>query len=226
MPTQLDNEAVLVRSAQAGCSDSFGVLVNRYEQRIYRLSYAITKNAEDAEDVLQETFLKAYTNIGHFRGESRFYTWLVRIAINEALMKLRRHHASAWVSLDEPLENDEGTSTPKEIEDWRDNPEESYAKTELRAILSKALEDLRTPLRVVFVLRDIEGFSSEETARILGLSITAVKTRLRRARLKLRQRLSVWFENRSVLATRQGRSESVLRCLGPTMTGDGKCILR
>jgi predicted DNA-binding protein (UPF0251 family) len=79
---------------------------------------------------------------------------------------------------------------------------------------------------VVFVLRDIEGFSSEETARILGLSITAVKTRLRRARLKLRQRLSVWFENRSVLATRQGRSESVLRCLGPTMTGDGKCILR
>jgi RNA polymerase sigma-70 factor, ECF subfamily len=226
MPAELDNEAALVRMTQMGCSDSFGVLVNRYEQRIYRLSYAITKNAEDAEDVLQETFLKAYTNIGHFRGESRFYTWLVRIAINEAIMKLRRRHASTWISLDQPAGTDEGTSAGRDIKDWRDNPEESYAKTELRAILSKALDGLRTPLRVVFVLRDIEGFSSEETARILGLSITAVKTRLMRARLKLREKLSVWFENRSVLATRQGGSESVLRCLGPTMTGDGKCILR
>jgi RNA polymerase sigma-70 factor, ECF subfamily len=202
MPTQLDNEAVLVRSAQAGCNESFDVLVTRHEQRIYRLNYAITKNAEDAEDVLQETFLKAYANVGNFRGDSRFYTWLVRIAINEALMKLRRHHASAWVSLEEPVENDEGTSTSREIEDWRENPEESYSRTELRAILSKALEDLRTPLRVVFVLRDIEGFSTEETARLLGLSITAVKTRLRRARLGLRKRLSVWFEDSGVLATR------------------------
>lgn len=202
MHAELENEATLVQRAQMGCAESFGVLATRYEQRIYRLSYAITKNAEDTEDVLQETFLKAYTNVGNFRGDSRFYTWLVRIAINEGLMKLRRRHASAWVSVDQSADTDKETPVVIDIKDWRENPEESYSRTELRAILSKALENLQTPLRVVFVLRDIEGFPSEETARQLGLSNTAVKTRLRRARLKLRQNLSVWFGNRSVLAIR------------------------
>ena len=108
---------------------------------------------------------------------------------------------STWVSLDQPADTDEATSAPRDIKDWRDNSEESYARTGLRAILSNALENLETPLRVVFALRDIEGVSPEETATVLGLSVAAVKTRLMRARLNLRKRLSAWFENRSVLAT-------------------------
>lgn len=202
MSAELENEAALVRMTQKGCAESFRILVDRYEHRIYRLSCAVTENAEDAEDVLQETFLKAYANVGHFRGESRFYTWLIRIALNEALTKLRRRHASTLVSLDEPSDTDEATSAPRDIKDWRLNPEESYSRSELRAILFRALEDLATPLRVVFVLRDIEGLSCEETACVLGLSLAAVRARSLRARLKLRQKLSFWFENSSVLATR------------------------
>ncbi len=202
MSDGLDNEAELIRMTQSGSPESFGVLVDRYEQRIYRLGYAITKNAEDAEDVLQETFLKAYANIGHFREDSQFYTWLFRIAINEALTKLRRRPASTWVSLDQPQDGDDAPSSPRDIKDWRLNPEESYSTKELRAILAEALEDLDTPLRVVFALRDVEGLSTQETARVLMLSVGTVKTRLMRARLKLRKRLSAWFEDRPVLARR------------------------
>jgi RNA polymerase sigma-70 factor, ECF subfamily len=202
MCTHLDNETEVVRMAQMGCTESFGILVNQYEQQIYRLSFALTKNAEDAEDVLQEAFLKAYAKIGGFRGESRFYTWLVRVAMNEALTKLRRRHDSSWVSLDEPADSDEPTSAPRDIGDWRDNPEESYSRTELREILSKTLEGLEAPLRLVFVLRHIADLSSEDTARVLGIPVATVKTRLMRARLKLRKRLSVWFGHRSALVAR------------------------
>ena len=202
MTTHLENEAVVVSEAQTGSAESFAVLVKQYERQIYRLSKAVTGNPEDAEDALQETFLKAYKNLKQFRGESRFYTWLVRIAMNEALVKLRRRNFSNWVSLDEPIEDDEFGTTPREIKDWRDNPEECYNQTELREILSKVLQDLETPLRAVFVLRDVEGLSCEETAGVTGLSIPVVKTRSMRARMKLRKKLSFWFEKRSALAAR------------------------
>jgi len=146
--------------------------------------------------VLQETFLKAYANIGRFKGESRFYTWLVRIAMNEALTKLRRRRVTDWVSLDEPGDAERPASTAEDIEDWRDNPEDSYNKTELREILSKALSSLEGPLRLVFVLRHIADLSSEDTARVLGVSDAAVRSRLLRARLKLRKRLIAWFGDR------------------------------
>lgn len=200
MTTHLENEAVLVSEAQAGSAESFAVLVKQYERQIYRLSKAVTGNMEDAEDALQETFLKAYKNLKQFRGESRFYTWLVRIAMNEALTKLHRQNPSRWVSLDEPIDTEEPETAPREIRDWRDNPEESYNQTELREILSQALQDLETALRVVFVLRDVEGLSCEETAGVTGLSVSAVKTRAMRARLKLRKKLSFWFEKRSAVA--------------------------
>ncbi|MBZ5561117.1 MAG: sigma-70 family RNA polymerase sigma factor [Acidobacteriia bacterium] len=202
MPAHLENEAAVVRRAQMGDSESFSILVKQYERRIYRLSYAVTKNAEDAEDVLQETFLKAYSSIGRFKVESRFYTWLVRIAMNESITKLRRKRAPSWVSLDQPARSDEPISASRDVEDWRDNPEESYSGTELRAILSKALLDLETRLRIVVVLRDIEGLSTEDTARVLGLSVAAVKSRLMRGRLQLRKRLSSWFERRPILAAK------------------------
>jgi RNA polymerase sigma-70 factor (ECF subfamily) len=200
MPTHPENEVELVSEAREGCGSCFGILVNWYEQHIYRLSLAVVKNPEDAEDVLQETFLKAYANLDQFRGESRFYTWLVRIAMNEALSKLRRGQAATWISLEGPGDFEEPGASAIDAQDWRDNPEEAYSKSELRTLLADALSGLNTSLRVVFALRDIEGLSSEETAKVLGLSVGTVKSRLMRARLSLRKKLSVWFERRRAAA--------------------------
>ena len=194
MPTHLDNEDVLVAEARAGNAESFTTLINQYDRHIYRLALNITGNQEDAEDVLQDSFLKAYSNLGRFQGDSRFYTWLVRIAVNEALMKLRKRRGASWVSLDEPAETDDRSLMPREIEDWAENPEQSYAKTELQDILSQAIEKLEPQFRTVFVLRDVEEFSTEETAKMLSLSVPAVKSRLLRARLKLRELLNKYFK--------------------------------
>lgn len=194
MPTHLENESVLVAEARAGNAESFATLINQYDRHIYRLALNITGNQEDAEDVLQETFLKAYSNLDRFQGDSRFYTWLVRIAVNEALMKLRKRRGASWVSLDEPVETNDRGLMPREIEDWADNPEQSYAKTELQDILNQVVEKLEPQFRTVFLLRDVEDFSTEETAKMLGLSVPAVKSRLLRARLKLRERLNKYFK--------------------------------
>ena len=194
MPTHLDNEDVLVAEARAGKAESFTTLINQYDRHIYRLALNITGNQEDAEDVLQDSFLKAYSNLGQFQGGSRFYTWLVRIAVNEALMKLRKRRGASWVSLDEPVETDDRSLTPREIEDWGENPEQSYAKTELQDILGQAIEKLEPQFRTVFMLRDVEEFSTDETAKMLGLSVPAVKSRLLRARLRLRDLLNKYFK--------------------------------
>ncbi len=194
MPTHLDNESVLVAEARAGNAESFATLINQYDRHIYRLALNITGNQEDAEDVLQDSFLKAYSNLGQFQGDSRFYTWLVRIAVNEALMKLRKRRGASWVSLDEPVETDDRSLMPREVEDWADSPEQRYANVELEDILNQAIEKLEPQFRTVFTLRDVEEFSTEETARMLGLSVPAVKSRLLRARLKLRERLNKYFK--------------------------------
>jgi len=194
MPTHLDNENVLVGEARAGNAESFATLINQYDRHIYRLALNITGNKQDAEDVLQDSFLKAYSNLGQFQGDSRFYTWLVRIAVNEALMKLRKRRGTSWVSLDEPAETDDRSLMPKEIEDWGENPEQSYARAELQEILNQAMEELEPQFRTVFVLRDVEEFSTKETAKMLGLSVPAVKSRLLRARLKLRELLNKYFK--------------------------------
>ncbi|MDA2913501.1 sigma-70 family RNA polymerase sigma factor [Acidobacteriia bacterium AH_259_A11_L15] len=194
MPAHLENEVTLIAAARAGNGEAFTTLVNQYDRNIYRVALNITGKQEDAEDVLQEAFLKAYTNLDSFRGNSRFYTWLVRIAVNEALMKLRKGRRDRSVSLDEPIATDDGESMPREIEDWGDSPEQSYAKTELQAILNGAMESLEPQFRTVVVLRDVENLSTEETAELLGLSVPAVKTRLLRGRLKLRERLNKYFK--------------------------------
>lgn len=194
MPTHLENEAALVAAARAGNAESFAALINQYDRHIFRLALNITGNQEDAEDVLQDSFLKAYSNLDRFQGDSRFYTWLVRIAVNEALMKLRKRRGASWVSLDDPVETDDLSFVPREVEDWADNPEQRYAKSELQDILNQAIERLEPQFRTVFVLRDVEEFSTEETAEMLGLSVPAIKSRLLRARLKLRDRLSKYFK--------------------------------
>ena len=194
MPTHLENETTLVAEARAGNAEAFTTLVHQYDRNIYRLALNITGKQEDAEDVLQEAFLKAYTHLDRFQGNSRFYTWLVRIAVNEALMKLRKRRGDRTVSLDEPITTSNNELMPREIEDWGDNPEQRYAKTELQEILNEAIESLEPQFRTVVVLRDVENFSTEETAEVLGLSVPAVKSRLLRGRLKLRDRLHRYFK--------------------------------
>ncbi len=191
-----DDEGILVAQAKAGNVSAFEELVNRYERNIFRLAQHITQNREDAEDVLQDAFLKAYTHLGDFQGDSRFYTWLVRIAVNESLMRLRKSRSAGrerTVSLDEYVET-EDDFMPREVQDWGDTPEETYAQTELQSILASAIDSLEPGFRNVFLLRDVEHFSTEETAQMLHLSVPAVKSRLLRARLKLRQRLDKIFK--------------------------------
>jgi RNA polymerase sigma-70 factor (ECF subfamily) len=189
------DESALVARAQAGDSDAFGELVNRYQNTIYRLAKHITQNDEDAEDVLQEAFLKAYTHLDGFQGNSKFYTWIVRIAVNEALMKLRKRRGDRTVPLDEPVDTGE-EMVNREIAVWEDNPEQRYSQEEMQQILDEAVQDLKPDFRTVFVLRDIEELSTEETAETLGISIPAVKSRLLRARLALREKLTRKFKRK------------------------------
>ena len=187
------DEVRLVAEARQGSLDAFTDLVNRYEGKIFRLTQHITGNREDAEDALQETLLKAYSRLDQFHGDSRFYTWLVRIAVNESLMKLRKRRTTQTVSLDEPVESD-GNFMPREVASWDPSPEELYAQTELREILDRTVQALPPIFRTVFVLRDLDHLSTEETAGALDISVPAVKSRLLRARLQLREDLTKYFK--------------------------------
>jgi RNA polymerase sigma-70 factor (ECF subfamily) len=189
------SELTLVQAAKGGDLEAFSQLVKRYDRNIFRIAQHITHNEEDAQDVVQDAFLKAYQNLEQFQGNSKFYTWLVRIAVNEALMKLRRRRTDKTVSIDENVETEEG-SMPRELADWGPNPEQLYRQSELSDILKKTIQGLPPGFRTVFVLRDVEGLSTEETAEMLGLSIPAVKSRLLRARLQLRERLAKYFKSK------------------------------
>jgi len=188
-------ESPLVEAARAGDIGAFESLVRRYDRNVFRIAQHITQNREDAEDVVQDAFLKAYQNLGQFQGQSKFYTWLVRIAVNEALMRLRRRRPERMVSIDEDVKT-EDDSMPREIADWSPNPEQQYTQAELKDILGKTIQGLPPSFRTVFVLRDVEGLSTEETASALELSVPAVKSRLLRARLQLRERLNKYFKRR------------------------------
>jgi RNA polymerase sigma-70 factor (ECF subfamily) len=186
-------EAPLLERARTGDSEAFSELVNQYSRKIFRLAKNITQSDEDAEDVLQETFLKAFEHLDSFQGNSKFYTWIVRIAVNEALMKLRKRRSDKTVPLDEPLDTGEETVN-REIAVWEDNPEQRYSREEMAEILNDAIQSLKPDFRTVFALRDIEELSTEDTAEALGLSIPAVKSRLLRARLQLREKLTRQFK--------------------------------
>jgi len=187
MATHLPNERALVAAAQNGSHEAFAALVNQYYQNIYRVALRITGNREDAEDALQEALLKAYCNLARFQGESLFYTWLVRITMNEALMKLRRtkRQGLRQVALDETWPPVEAIIASREMTD----PEARYSRVELREAVSRALSGISGRLSDAFVLRNVTGLSVRETAAALGLSVAAVKSRLLRARSRLRRRL-------------------------------------
>lgn len=195
IPTEPQSDEQLVELAQNGDDVAFPELVKRYSRRIFRVARNITNHDEDSEDVLQETFMKAYKHLATFQGNSKFYTWLVRIAMNEALMKLRKRRTGKLVSLDEELSTGEDTVI-REIAVWDGNPEDTYSQEELRELLDKTISSLPEGFRTVFVLRDVEELSTEETAETLGLSIPAVKSRLLRARLQLREKLTRVFKRK------------------------------
>lgn len=194
-PIEIDDEAAVVAQARLGNANAFNELLRRYERKIFRLAMHITQNREDAEDVLQESFLKAYEHLDQFQGQSKFYTWIVRIAVNQALMKLRKRKSDRSVSLDDTVDTGEDTIV-REIAAWDENPEQKYSREELSQILTSAVDGLAPIYRAVFVLRDIDGLSTEEAAEALDLSVPAVKSRLLRARLQLREKLTRYFKRK------------------------------
>ena len=187
-----DGDFDLVQASKNGDVAAFEQLVKRYDGKLFRIAQSVTRNREDSQDVVQETFLKAYQHLGDFRGDSQFSTWLFRITVNQSLMKLRKQRAIKDVSLDEDFQGD-GDKLPLEVIDWAPNPEQLYRTSELREILLKTIEELPPILRTVFVLQDLEGLSTIQTAEALTLSQPAVKSRLWRARLQLRERLNKYF---------------------------------
>jgi len=194
-PIEIDDEAAIVAQARLGDAKAFSELLRRYEGKIFRLALHITQNREDAEDVLQEAFLKAYEHLNQFQGQSKFYTWIVRIAVNQALMKLRKRKSDRSVSLDETIDTGEDT-VAREIAAWDENPEQQYSREEINEILKSAIDGLAPIYRAVFVLRDVDELSTEETAEALELSVPAVKSRLLRARLQLRDKLTRYFKRK------------------------------
>lgn len=187
-----EDETFSLEALKAGDRAEFARLVEAYHELVYRLAIKMLNDPQDAEDVLQETFFKALRGIQQFDGRSSLSTWLYRIATNEALMALRRRRPDI-VSTDEPLENEEGEQEPLQIEDWCCLPENDLMSAEAQRYLDGAIDRLTPNLRAVFVLRDIQGLSTQETGEVLNLSETAVKTRLSRARLRLREDLSGYF---------------------------------
>ncbi len=180
----------LVRQAQRGDEDAFAELVHRHEHRVYSLALGMLHNPADAEDVLQETFISALRGLSTFRGDASFATWLYRIAYNATLMKLRKE--SPAFSLDETIEGDEN-NMPRELTDWSHDPVDAALNAETRAVMDDAIAALPPAARAVFIMRDVDGLSTEETAAALGISVEAVKVRLHRARLALREHLAPYF---------------------------------
>ena len=185
----------LVARAKAGDYDAFEQLVNRYERRVYTLAMHIVRQREDAEDVVQTTFLRALEHLTDFRQEVTFATWITRIAVNTALKTLRKRQGLDRVSLDQATtENEEGEIPhPDYIADWRDDPVKTLERQELQRVLNEAMEVLPNKQRTVFILRDVGGMNVEETAKALGISAANVKVRLLRARLALRESLTRIF---------------------------------
>jgi RNA polymerase sigma-70 factor (ECF subfamily) len=187
-----DPDLDLLRRARQGDFAAFESLVTRYQQRVHGLAWRIVGQQQDAEDVVQQTFLSVLEHLDSFREESAVATWVLRIATNHALKVLRKRRGLATVPLDVPAdpEEDDRLPHPEYIAGWRDGPEELAQRAEVRRLIDLALAELDDKHRIVFVLRDVEGFSVRQTAEALGLTESAVKVRLLRARLALRERLT------------------------------------
>jgi RNA polymerase sigma-70 factor, ECF subfamily len=194
-----EDDLLLVERVLAGDRRAFEPLVRKHERRVFRVTLAVLGNIEDAEEAMQDTFVKAFRHLDQFRREARFTTWLTRIAVNEAIQK--RNARKNFVPLAD-LDNSEEQFTPKRRESWRSNPEQVYGKQEIHRFVEEAIQSLPEIYREAFVLRDIEELSAEEAAEALGITIPALKSRLLRARLMLRDSLAEKFEEPTTLKTK------------------------
>src|SRR5215469_395611 len=187
-------ELGLIRRVQSGDLDAFYDLVRPYERAVFLAAVGLVKNDADAEDVAQEAVLKAFKGISHFRGDAKFSTWLIQIAINEAKMKLRKDRRHLYESIEEGQASEDGDYVPRDFADWREIPSEALERKEVRDALSNAVASLAEKYRTVLILRDVQQLSIAETAQVLGISEANVKTRLSRARLQLRDVLAPGFD--------------------------------
>jgi RNA polymerase sigma-70 factor (ECF subfamily) len=188
-------KSISLEALQAGDKAEFALMVDKYSAMIYRLGLKMLNNPQDAEDILQETFIKAFHNIDRFDGRASVSTWLYRIATNEALMLLRKKRPDP-ISVETPWQEDDQEQEPLQIIDWCCLPESELMSNEVWEYLDIAVDKLPNSLKVVFILRDIEGLSTRETAKVLDISEAATKTRLSRARLRLREELTKYFSER------------------------------
>jgi RNA polymerase sigma-70 factor (ECF subfamily) len=195
----VDEDLVLLDRILGGDANAFEELFHRHEQRVYRITMGIIGNHEDAEEAMQQTFLKVHQHLGGFQRSAKFATWMTRIAVNEALQIRRRRRPT--VSLDDLQVSDEGVM-PRELRDWHDDPAKIHDKQQIREIVERAIQSLPTIYRETFVVRDVQGLTSEEAAAALGIGVSAVKTRLLRARLMMREALAVYLQRRPTLKSR------------------------
>lgn len=193
----------LVEKAQRGDGAAFAMLVERHQRHLYRLALRMTNSEADAQEVLQEAFLNAYQKLPLFRGEAQFSSWLYRIAANSALMRLRRRRRAPDGLADQPLElagpkfSAEGYLEPSSTSDWSQRADERMMSSQLGSAINKAVQELPEDYRTVFLLKDVDGLSNEDIAQALDLTVPAVKSRLHRARLALREKLGEFFEGKA-----------------------------
>jgi len=190
------NEVELIKSVCDGEREAFYELVQPYERMVYATAISVVKNPADAEEVAQEAVLKAFSNLSSFRSESKFSTWLLQITYNEAKMRLRKTRSHLYESIDDPQPSEDADYWPKDFADWRPIPSELFERDEVRLAIQNATNSLSGIYREVFVLRDVQNLSTKETATILGISEGAVKIRLLRARLQMRDRLAPGIDGR------------------------------
>jgi RNA polymerase sigma-70 factor (ECF subfamily) len=193
MIQSVDEDRELVERAQSGDFSAFESLVLNHQRRVYNLALRIVGQSHDADEVVQQTFISVIEKLKGFRQEAKFSTWLTRVATNHALALLRRRSRQRTVPLGEGGDSDDGLPHPEYIARWRETPEQIASQRETRQILDDALEQLDEKYRLVFVLRDVQGLSTAETAEALGISVSNTKVRLLRARLMLRERLTREF---------------------------------
>jgi RNA polymerase sigma-70 factor, ECF subfamily len=187
-PRKTVSEQALIASILAGQRDNFHLLIRPYEQQLYRTAFALVKNEAEAQDVVQDAVLKAYRNLASFRGDAKFSTWLISITLNEARGRLRKDNRANFDSLDVQQE-ESGDYTPAALTDWREVPLAALERQEIRAIIQQAVAELPDTYREIITLRDVEELSVNDTASLLGISVTLVKVRLHRARMMLQKKL-------------------------------------
>ncbi len=201
----------LIANFQSGCIESFEEIVRRYETKVHNLATRLTRNTEDAEEVLQDVFVTVYRKIASFEGKAKFSSWLYRITVNAAFMKLRKRKQDPAVSLTDLLPQLQNTNdfAPQLVPSWSESCDSRAFGNEIRAALQAAISKLPSDYRAVFILRDVDGLANKEVSDILGLSIPAVKSRLHRSRLMLRKRLSRFYQDY--------RSDDKVVSIGPSL---------